>query len=334
MSSHISSGEQARRYFGMRPHVGMPTSVLQHPSAWYGADLRKQVEIPLNDIQYALAPDDISEIEAAIDHAKKTDKPTISLSATDFPLARLRPRLDAIRHQLSDGRGFALIKGAPVARWSTADSELFFWCLGQHLGLPGLQNPQGDLLGHVVDTGDARKDPLVRLYRTAANINYHCDGADVVGLLCLRASNAGDTSRIASSVTVFKELLLAQPDLAARLFGDIRFDRRNEEKPSEPPFSVLQSIRYDGSTLRTFYHSDYFRSVARHTGALPTADLELFDHYETIAERSDIRFEMQFEPGDIQLLSNHTVIHARTAYEDHEGTQRHLLRLWLTLRGS
>lgn len=331
MDSHISSGEQARRYFSRRPHIGMPTSPVQHRSAWYGADIRQQVRAPLNDIQYVLTSADIEEIEAAMAHARTVGKPTIALSASDFPLAQLQGRLETIRYELGEGRGFALIKGAPVNRWSAADSALFFWCLGQHIGLPGLQNPQGDLLGHVMDTGDAKVDPMVRLYRTASNINYHCDGADVVGLLCLRAADAGGLSRIASSVTVFNELLGIRPDLAARLFDDIRMDRRNEEKPGELPYSVLNPSRYDGSTLRTFYHSDYFRSVARHTGALPDAELELLDVYESIAEREDVRFEMQFEPGDIQLLSNHTVIHARTAYQDDNGKQRHLLRLWLTL---
>jgi hypothetical protein len=41
---------------------------------------------------------------------------------------------------------------------------------------------------------------------------------------------------------------------------------------------------------------------------------------------------MELEPGDVQLLSNHTVIHARTDYEDppEEHLKRHLLRLWIT----
>ena len=43
---------------------------------------------------------------------------------------------------------------------------------------------------------------------------------------------------------------------------------------------------------------------------------------------------MDLAPGDIQLLSNHTQMHARTGYEDRtEGSDmgRHLLRLWLSL---
>ena len=40
---------------------------------------------------------------------------------------------------------------------------------------------------------------------------------------------------------------------------------------------------------------------------------------------------MAFQPGDIQLLHNHTILHDRTAYEDspEPSLKRHLLRLWL-----
>jgi hypothetical protein len=42
---------------------------------------------------------------------------------------------------------------------------------------------------------------------------------------------------------------------------------------------------------------------------------------------------MDLQPGDIQLLSNHSNLHARTRYEDFEepALRRHLLRLWLSL---
>jgi len=232
---------------------------------------------------------------------------------------------------LREGLGFVVVSGAPVERWTQDEAERFFWAFGQHLGTPGLQNPQGDLLGHVTDTGDGAMDPLVRLYRTASNINYHCDGADVVGLLCLKAAPTGGLSRIASSVTVFNELWRRSPNLAARLFESVRLDRRNEEKPGQPPYALIQPSCFDGMTLRTFYHSDYYRSVQRHIGPLPREEMELLDAFEAIAERADIRLDMQFAPGDIQLLSNHTIVHARTAYSDDPNHKRHLLRLWLTL---
>jgi Taurine catabolism dioxygenase TauD, TfdA family len=44
---------------------------------------------------------------------------------------------------------------------------------------------------------------------------------------------------------------------------------------------------------------------------------------------------MWLEPGDLQLLNNHVVIHSRTHYEDFEAPdqKRHLLRLWLAVPG-
>jgi len=323
--AHHSNHEQAVRFFAGRPHVGVPRGPLAIPAAWTGAEIRARGEF-----RQRLTDAEIAEIETALGRAKASGKPTIELTADDLPLPRLSRRIAAWRDELRDGLGFVVVTGVPVDRWPQGDAERFFWAFGQHLGTPGLQNPQGDLLGHVLDTGAAATDPLVRLYRTASNINYHCDGADVVGLLCLANSPTGGLSRIASSVTIFNELWKQDPRLAARLFDTVRHDRRNEEKPGQPPYALIQPACFDGTRLRTFYHSDYFRSVVRLVGPLKPEEQALFDAYEAIAERPDIRLDMRFEPGDIQLLSNHTIVHARTAYADGD-RKRHLLRLWLTL---
>ena len=91
----------------------------------------------------------------------------------------------------------------------------------------------------------------------------------------------------------------------------------------------------DGRRLRTFYHSDYFRSVERHAAAprFTAEERELLDLYEEIASSPEFYLDMNFAPGDVQLISNHTVLHARTEYEDwpEPGRRRHLLRLWLSL---
>jgi hypothetical protein len=90
-----------------------------------------------------------------------------------------------------------------------------------------------------------------------------------------------------------------------------------------------------GGMLRTFWHGDYFRSVERHPEAprFTPLERELLDRYEAIASSPDLYLDMQFERGDIQLLSNHLALHARTAYEDDPdpARRRHLLRLWLSL---
>ena len=58
----------------------------------------------------------------------------------------------------------------------------------------------------------------------------------------------------------------------------------------------------------------------------------MLDAYDEIARTPGVYLEMDFEPGDIQLLSNHTVLHSRSHYVDfeEEDRKRHLLRLWLS----
>ena len=60
------------------------------------------------------------------------------------------------------------------------------------------------------------------------------------------------------------------------------------------------------------------------------------DLIETIANDPAFHLEMDFQPGDIQLLNNSVILHAREAYEDgpEPERRRHLLRLWLAARAT
>jgi hypothetical protein len=327
--AYHSYAEQGAHYF-KRPHGGLPAAPIGGPAAWRGGTLAlADWRIPLDAAQLA-------GFEEALAAARATGKPLGALAREDFPLPpALAADVAHWRRELLAGRGFLLVSGLPVARWGEEDAARFFWGLGLALGRPGAQNPQGDLLGHVVDTGEDRANPLVRLYRTRSDIAFHCDAADAVGLLCLATARRGGLSRLASSVTVFDEVLRRRPDLAPRLFEPFALDLRTEERPGMRGWIPVTPCRFAGGVLRTFYHSDYFRSAARHADAprLSEDERALLDLYEAIANEPGIRLDMELAPGDVQLVSNHTVIHARTAYEDApgEGAQRHLLRLWLSL---
>ena len=327
--AYLSFIEQTMHYFD-RPHQSVCIEPVACPAAWRGAELP-----PLEELAYRLKPAEVEEVCRAVDHAAALAKPTKELTREDFPLSLLANRIADWRSQLAGGLGFQVVRGIPVERWNQDEAELFFWCFGLHVGRPGEQNPDGDLLGHVIDTGDSQRDSMVRLYKTSANIDYHCDAADVVGLLCLNSAREGGQSRIVSSVSVFNELLERRPDLARRLFEPLLLDIRDREINSAGSSLPVQPCCYADGTLRTFYHADYFRSVVRHDDVAALTQLEqaLLDTYEAIALEPGMYLDMDLLPGDIQLLSNHTNLHARTDYVDYEEPERrrHLLRLWLSL---
>jgi hypothetical protein len=329
MGEFFSYGRQTAHYFD-RPHDALPTGPIASDAAWRGPDVARK-----GDWRFVLDDAHVEELEAALARATATGRPLEELRADDFPLPSLGSAIDDWRSELECGRGFVLVSGVPVDGFTPEEVERLYWCLGLHMGSPGAQNVMGETLGHVVDTGDDATDPFVRLYRTATKIRYHCDAADVVALLCLQTAKRGGRSRIVSSVSVFNELMRRREDLVPRLFEAFHLDVRNEDTSGTLRHIPIPPCRFADGRLRTFYHSDYFRSVVRHDDIGPFTDeeQELLDVYEEIANDPAIYLEMDLARGDIQWLSNHSILHARTEYEDYGESKRkrHLLRLWLSI---
>ena len=327
--SYRSYGAQAFHYF-MRDHTSPPTRPVVTPAAWSGRDLRQRE----SEWRVRLCDTEIEELDVALDRLDRDAIPLDQIHSRAQSLRLLTPRIEGWRHELTTGRGFLVLSGLPVERWGETRSARAFWLLGHHLGTPGAQNPDNELLGHVIDYQERSNSPNARLYRTAANIGFHCDAADVVGLLCLETASRGGESRIASSVAIWNALFEQDPAAARSLFEPWPLDRRDENPPDQARHLDLQPCCYsaDGQ-LRTFYHSEYFRSVERlpEIGPLTEEHRAALDQYDALGHSPDYRLDMRLERGDVQLLSNHTIVHARTEYHDTPTRRRHLLRLWLSL---
>ncbi len=303
-----------------------------HPSAWTAAELA-------DPGRYTLHFDaaDLDEIEAALRAAKSAGRSIPSMDAEGFPLPRLRTMLRDVRARLEDGPGVVLLRGLPVERWGKPDAALVFWGLGAHLGPAFAQNAQGDVLGHVRDLGASRADPKARGYQTREMLPFHNDSTDVVGLMCLNTARSGGLSRVASSTAVHNELVATRPDLAATLYGDFCQDRRGEELAGERPWFVTPFFVRHAGRLFVKYNRSYVMSAQRFEAVprLTPLQLEALDAVARLCADPRFCLEMALEPGDIQFVCNHVVLHSRTDYEDwpEPARKRHLLRLWLRTPG-
>ena len=313
-------------HFWARPGGVIPDAAIESRAAWRGDELSKSPELWRHD----LSAGEVAALQAAVRAVEAAGKGLGGMSREDFPLgASWNAKLAALRREVTHGLGFFVLRGIPVESWNATQQEIAFWGLGLHLGLPGAQNNDGDLLGHVTDVGG---DPATeRTYKTRAEIRFHCDAADAVGLLTLRGAKSGGTSRIASSVSIFNKLLADAPELVPRLFRPVPMDTRGG---GGVDWSFIEPLRADSTgTLRTFYHTDYFRSAGRYESAAPFMDGQALDAYEAAASDPGLHLDMTLLPGDLQVVSNHFILHSRAAYEDYEepGRKRHLLRLWLSI---
>jgi hypothetical protein len=176
--------------------------------------------------------------------------------------------------------------------------------------------------------------PTGRGYQTAARLPYHTDSSDVVGLLCLKPSRAGGLSSIASSAAIHNAMLRRDPRLVAALMRPVYRDRRGEVPEGARDWYAVPVFNPtpDGGLVTTYVRSamrkaQRFEEVPRLTPEIEAA----CDLLDSLSESPEIHLDMEFRPGDIQFLSNHWILHSRTAFEDFPEPERrrHLFRLWL-----
>ena len=297
-------------------------------AAWRPADIADPAEwtVVLTDAERA-------EIVQAVDAAQAAVVTVTTVDAVSFPLPTLSGRMEEWSALLNDGRGFLLLRRFPVDLLDDAGTELAYIGFGTHLGTPVGQDADATLLGHVRDEGVERTHPGIRFYRTKERQDFHADGADLVGLLCLHRARRGGESRIVSSAAVYNEILERRPDLTEVLYATFPWDRNDEQSPGEDPYFEMPVFNDIAGTPRVFYIGWYIRDAQRHPEAprLTDAQTEAMELLEAIANDPAFYLEMDFQPGDVQLLNNARILHAREAYEDHDdpAQRRHLLRLWL-----
>jgi len=243
------------------------------------------------------------------------------------------PRLQQILDEVLNGRGFVLIRGLPIESWTKRQAAEAFLKIGAKLGNLRMQNADGHLLGHVRDLGRSSDDPNTRIYQTRERQTHHTDSCDVVGLMCLQTAKSGGLSSLVSSTTIFNEMRRRRPDLLRVLMEPIETDRRGEVPEGGKPYFSIPVFNYHEGLVSAIYQRQYIESARRFEGVPPLTPLQIeaLDLLDELANDPKLNLMMELQPGDIQLVHNHTILHDRTAFEDHSESdrKRHLLRLWL-----
>lgn len=313
--------------------TAIPRPLVEGPSVWTGPDLMKRPE----EWTYTLSPAELAEIDAAVTSVQRRGLDIAEIRRADFPLPTLGPVLDGLRREVLDGRGFVLLRGLKVDG-PIAGSAAAYFGIGTYFGSARSQNAKGHVLGHVRDLGMSSKDPNVRIYQTAERQNFHTDSCDIVSLLCLKTARSGGLSSLTSSMTVYNVMAQRHPDLVWRLFQPMPTDRRGEIPEGRLPWFHTPIYNDFAGYLSAIYAPHYVRSSQRFPEAprLTDQDIAALDCFDRLAEDPALRLDMTFQPGDMQFVHNHTILHDRTAFEDwpEPERKRHLLRLWLAAPGA
>ena len=301
---------------------------IQGRAAWQSAEFADESWID------QLSDAENGEIKAAAEAALSSASCDIAkITKEAFPLPTLSGRVRAISDEIQNGRGFALLRGIPVDQWGKELSAAAFYGLGAHIGKARSQNAKGHILGHVRDLGRDPNDPTARIYQTTARQTFHTDSTDIVGLVCLKTAKSGGESMLVSAMSIYNVMREEAPELALELFQPNAVDRRGEVPIGMKEYYELPPLTWHDGRLTVHYQRQYINSAMRFPDAnrLSEKRIAALDMFDKLANDPKLKLDMEFRPGDIQLVHNHTLMHDRLDFEDWPelDKRRHLLRLWL-----
>ncbi len=315
------------------------------PFAWKGDDMTGSAAW-----QRTLDEAGIAQIDVALSAFEQSGASWQEATAKTFRLDGLDALFDDLRSELEDGAGFVRLRGLPVERYSSDQLRAVYFAIGHHLGTPVSQSVRGERMLGLTDEGHKASARGVlgtqvggeqflasraRAYSTG-ELRFHTDRCDVVGLLCVRKAKGGGMSRIASAVAIHNAMLERRPDLLDALFQDYPRSRFGEEVQDASAHYMLPVFASEGGKFATHYSRTYIEA-AQTNPDVPRLTASQVEALDLLAELGgELCLDMTLEPGDIQLLNNHVIYHARTPYEDHEEADRKrlLLRLWLAMPDS
>ena len=101
----------------------MPPSEITGRSVWYGPDMAKREEEWIRPFSDA----ELTELEVALRGVQSRGLGIMEVNCEAFPLPTLAIIFEEIRHEILRGRGFILLRGLPVDRYSIEESAVIYF---------------------------------------------------------------------------------------------------------------------------------------------------------------------------------------------------------------
>jgi hypothetical protein len=290
------------------------------------------------DYLVELTSDDRGELLAAVEALGKSGRlaPVHALAKRDFGFDGLGEKLGRAYEEVRSGKGFVVLRGLPLEGLSLEQFTACAWGIGTHFGRALSQNAQGELVTSVIDA--TAEDATPRMYRSNLELRPHSDITAMISLACWHKSASGGASIIVSGVTVHDAIRARAPELLEPLYRGYHYHRLGEEGPGEEPATPYRTPVFvnRGGQLSVRYQRSGIAAGMRERGvALEERDIAALNLFDSVASAPENRLAFFLERGDMIVINNYTVMHARTRFTNfpEPERQRRLVRLWFDAEG-
>ncbi|KAM6531539.1 hypothetical protein FSOLCH5_000999 [Fusarium solani] len=301
--------------------AGLPEGwprILDEAMAWTGNQFADE-----SDYIHTLSESDLQEAEDALRVFKALGLDGDLVSRDNFPLPTLGPRLDEIRRDVHDGKGFGVIRGLDPHKYSIEDLTVMYLGIQSYIAnRHGRQDRKGNMLVHIVADNSSKLKAGHHRHSTSP-----IEAGDVVSWLTRSTAASGGKCIIASAYTVYNVLAVSRPDM-------IRTLARSDWPFAIPRFQCRPVLfHHEGRVIMNFGRVALTGNAVHPRPAnLPTVtprQMEALDAIEAIAKAAQL--EISTQAGDIHFINNLAVLHRREGFVNGEAPRerRHLVRMRL-----
>ncbi|MBL8382140.1 MAG: TauD/TfdA family dioxygenase [Burkholderiales bacterium] len=300
------------------------------PATWTRASI--------GDFTYALDAAMRAELAAAVRTLDAAGRlaDTAALGRDDIALPLLDPLLARAVAAVRDGCGVALLTGLPVDALTLAQFTAAAWAIGTRFGHALSQNARGQRITEVIDA--TAEDDTPRMYRSNLELRLHSDITAMIALACWQPAAAGGLSYLASAGAIHNAILARAPQLLEPLYRGFHYHRLGEEAPDMEPTTPYRTpvFALRAGRLSCRYQRAGIAGGHQARGVpLTDREIEALDLFDTVARAPENRIEFTLGRGDMMVVNNYAVLHARTGFTQHPepARARRLVRLWLDAPG-
>lgn len=229
--------------------------------------------------------------------------------------------------ELQSGLGFRILRGLPVEELTEQEAAATFMALSRRLGEP-MEQSRGVTLAHV--RADEDNNPHGLGFRAAGALPFHADLEDVIGFLCLRPARCGGARRFASAATVYNILAADYPEHLRVLTRPLHVALQEPHPDHGHRWTRLPFVSVRDGVFNACAWPVHIKRARRLAGVpeLTGAQNRALEVFNEVADQVAVSLELR--PGDVEYFNNHVVLHSRTPFAG-DGSERHLLRVWLSM---
>ncbi|EWZ91625.1 hypothetical protein BFJ68_g10267 [Fusarium oxysporum] len=296
---------------------------LDEPMAWVGPQFTDESEYI-----HTLSEFELQEAENALLVFKALGLDGDCVSRDNFPLPTLGPRLDRIRRDVHQGKGFGVIRGLDPQKYSVEDLTVLYLGIQSYIAnRHGRQDRKGNMLVHIIADNSSKLKAGHHRHSTSPITFHNEEAGDIVSWLTRSTAVSGGKCIIASAYTVYNVLATSRPDMVRTL-------ARSDWPFALPRFQCRPVLfHHEGRVLINFGRvaltGNAIHPRPTNLPAVTPRQMEALDSIENIAKATQL--EISTHAGDMHFINNLTILHRREGFVNGEAARerRHLVRMRL-----